>query len=208
MEEEIIIQRALEISKKEFKKYENKINPTHCFDHTERVFSLCKKILTFHKDADRLVVLVAAAFHDIGRIKDDYGRHEVWSKEITSNFFENDDKFKKIEEGRKEKILYIIEHHSDLDEKNTKGLKAQDEFKIVVDADRIDSFGPIGIIRASLDERYQKSAKEQLKHIKDKSEIDNFSLNSLGGQQIGEEFKMYLSEFMEKYERQEKIGEL
>ena len=197
--------KALDISLRELSKYENKINVAHGVDHTKRDFNLCKEILKYHIEADSVVVLVAAAFHDIGRIRNE-GKHEVWSGEITRKHLDENEEFEKIDGTKKKLILDIIKNHSALENEVSSEIREKIEFKILVDADRIDSFGPIGIIRASLDERYQKSAKDQLKHIKDKYNPDNYKLASMGGQEIGNKYKTYLCNFEKTYKEQENIG--
>jgi len=205
--EEEIIQVALDVSRKEFKKYENKINPAHRFDHTERVFNLCKEILKFHiGEADRLIVLVSAAFHDIGRRKDKNGQHALWSVDLTLDIFEKDSDLREIEEDKKKKIIKIIKHHSDLDENLPKDVTELIEFKIVVDADRIDSFGPVGIIRAAIDERFEKSSKKQLDHIREKYSPTDYKIRTRGGQDVGNRFKEFLYSFDKLYKEQENIG--
>jgi len=82
------IKIALSVSLDELEKHENNINPAHRADHTQRVFNLCKEILTYHKEADDEIVLIAAAFHDIGRSKKE-GKHEIWSEEIAKEKIEN-----------------------------------------------------------------------------------------------------------------------
>jgi HD superfamily phosphodiesterase len=196
---------AMDISRRELMRYENEINPAHRYEHTKRVFNLCKKILEHHSKANSVVVLVAAAFHDIGRRKKE-GRHEIWSAEITQKIFEENKNFQNLTESIKNLIIKIIENHSSRDCDVESDIKEKIEFKILVDADRIDSFGPIGIIRASLDERFQKSAGEQLKHIKEKYDPDNYKLNSNGGQIVGNRYKTYLCEFEKIYKEQESIG--
>lgn len=198
---------ALNNARKELLKYENKINPAHRWDHTKRVFNLCKEILKYyeHKEINQNIVLIAAALHDVGRIKPE-GRHEVWSAEITKDILERKE-FSTLDKEKTRKILEIIENHAKKDSEVNPRIKERIEFQIVVDADRIDSFGPIGIIRASLDERFQKSAKQQLDHIKEKSEQNNFKLNSNGGQKVGNKYKTYLYEFIKIYTEQEDIGD-
>jgi len=196
---------VLDIARKEFLKYENKIKPAHGWDHTKRVFNLCKEILKYHDGVNQDIVLIAAAFHDIGRIRPE-GRHEVWSAEITKDILERQE-FSSLDKETTRQILEIIENHTKKDTEVDPEIKKRTEFKIVVDADRIDSFGPIGIIRASLDERFQKSAKQQLDHIKEKYDPDNFKLNSKGGQIVGNKYKTYLYEFIKTYTEQEDIGD-
>jgi len=199
-----IIQKALDISLNELGKYENNINFAHRENHTKRVFNLCKEILKYHEKADSVVVLVSAAFHDIGRIRKE-GKHELWSAEITQEKLEEDEILRLLSGDQKKLIVEIVKNHTAKDSEVKLELKEKDEFKILVDADRIDSFGPIGIIRSSLDERFQKSAKDQLKHINDKHSPNDYKLNSRGGQIVGGKYKDYLHTFERIYKEQESI---
>ena len=196
---------ALSISIRELANYQEGTNAARTGDHTNRVFNLCKEILKYHSEADRTVVLVAAAFHDIGKISKRDG-HEIESEKITKKYFKENKDFQKLSKRQNGLILEIIKNHSTLESELDPNIKGKIEFKILVDADRIDSFGPIGIIRASLDERFQKSAEKQLEHIKEKSKPDNYKLNSAGGLKVGEKYKTYLSAFEDMYRKQENIG--
>ena len=199
-------QIAMDISMRELAKYQNNIDPAHRESHTKRVFNLCQEILGYHDEADAVVVLVAAAFHDIGRTRKQ-DKHAIRSAEIVKKHLEENEILKGLNDSTKELIIEIIKNHSAQDFEVDPRIKEKIEFKILVDADRIDGFGPIGIIRTSLDERFQKSAEDQLKHIRDMCNPDDYKLNSRGGQIVGNKYKTYLCEFEKIYKEQENIGD-
>ena len=75
------------------------------------------------------------------------------------------------------------------------------EFLILTDADKIDSFGPVGIVRAPCDPRF-KTIKDQLDHIKDKKDPEKYVLETEGGKKLGQKQKDYLNEFLGLYKIQ------
>ncbi len=138
--------------------------------------------------------------HDIGRYKDEDGDHAYWSAELAPKFIDEC----KLDISKKsiDKITKIIKYHGTQDEKLPAELIDCLELKILVDADRIDSFGALGIIRAPLDERYQKSYKEQINHIQQKADPKNYRLRTNGGLKVGKRYKDFLHNFLIEYEYQ------
>lgn len=193
--DEKVLAELREVAKTTFKKYEKKINPAHRWDHVVRVINICKKILIYEKDADANITLGTAILHDIGRYKDSEGDHAYWSAEEARKILEE----KKINTEDINKIVEIIKYHNSYGSELPKEIQGSLEYKILVDADRIDSFGPLGIIRAPLDKRYQKSYEEQIKHITQKADPNNYKLQTNGGMKIGKKYKDFLNNFLTEY---------
>jgi len=190
------------IAKSYFIRFKNKINYAHDWDHVQRVKKNCEKILKFETSANKLEVQIAVILHDIGRFKDDLGDHAEWSyfesKEILKAYY-NDF----AQDADINKILNIIRYHSTkLENVPNKDLADCLEFKILIDADKIDSFGPYGILRAPLDKRFDTISK-QIDHIKEKIDVNNFTLQTNGGKIVGKKFQDSLSDFLKVLKDQE-----
>ncbi len=188
-----------------FEKHSEYINKAHGWDHVERVIFNCQKILKIEK-ADRDTVLVAAYLHDVGRIYDREGvidAHAYFSWRICK-----EDVLPKYERRLgKEKIkniLNIIRFHGDIEEDCPKEIFKMIEFKILTDADKIDMFGPIGIMRAPYDPRF-RTIESQLEHIKKKSNEKVYKLFSDGGKKLGKNYQEFLQKFTEFYNKQAQL---
>lgn len=185
-----------------FIKHEKEINNAHGWDHVERVRKMTLKIAKLYnkgksKKVDMNELEIAALLHDIGRYKKD--DHAEWSYKFASPILK-----KYInKEVNTERILKIIRNHSCSKENDCfdKNIFKNIEYKIITDADKIDSFGPVGILRASLDERFD-TIKKQIKHIKEKASPNKYKLQTPASQKIGGKYKKYLSNFLKEYKRQ------
>jgi len=200
-EHEKLLSLLEEKAEQEFKKYQKKINPAHQWDHVKRVTKIADMILCYEKKANQLEVKIAAILHDIGRHYDNEGDHSYWSAEKAQEILNQKDigqyiKSLKIDIDH---IIKIIKNHSKPPEQLSNDLKNDLELMILTDADKIDSFGALGILRAPLDERYQKSYKDQVDHIKDKANPEKYILQTNGGMEIGKRYKDYLTDFLKEY---------
>jgi len=123
----------LEKIKKIAKKYSDKNDPIHRWDHVMRVYNLCMKIGK-REGADLEVLKIASLLHDIGVWKD-RKNHEKVGAEMAKKILKDYDKEKR------ENVIHCIEFH-----RFSKGLKPKTlEAKILQDADRLDVLGAIGI---------------------------------------------------------------
>ena len=126
-----LINRAEEFAKECSKDNE----PGHNFSHIQRVRKMAL-LLADSVSCDKTLVELLALLHDV----EDY---KLDSKHKISDFLQAND----IENGLKEKLLYILPHLS-----FSKYPRLDDDFpiegKIVSDADRLDAIGAIGIARA------------------------------------------------------------
>ena len=130
-----VVSMDLEKIKKIAKKYSDKNDPIHRWDHVMRVYNLCMKIGK-REGADLEVLKIASLLHDIGVWKD-RKNHEKVGAEMAKKILKDYDKEKR------ENVIHCIEFH-----RFSKGLKPKTlEAKILQDADRLDAMGAIGIMR-------------------------------------------------------------
>lgn len=197
-----------------FEAHKNKINNAHNWDHVERVRKTALKITELYKknhkeeinkeEINKEEIEIAVLLHDIGRYMDKEGEHAEWSYKFAEPIIEKyKTELSKIIDT--ERVLKIIRNHSfykkDKEDFIDKEMYEDIEFQIVTDADKIDSFGPIGILRAPLDERFN-SIEKQLDHIKKKTDPEKFEIRTNEGKSIGVYYKEYLCKFLQEYEKQ------
>ena len=194
--------KDLEIEAKSyFDQWNKKINKAHDWNHVMRVVKNCEKILEHQAKVNKAEIFVAAYLHDIGRFKDEDGEHAEWSylesKKLLAQYekdFKDDIDFTKV--------LSIIRYHSlKVENVPDKNIANSMEFLILTDADKIDSFGPVGILRAPLDPRF-KTIDDQIKHIKEKAPVGEYPLYTDGGKAIGLKQKEYLDKFVNDFKEQ------
>ncbi|MHA1491969.1 MAG: HD domain-containing protein [Promethearchaeota archaeon] len=191
-----------------FEKHKREINDAHGWNHVNRVRNTAIAITNLYNQNRRkeeeinvYEVEITALLHDVGRFKDKEGEHAEWSYELAGKIL--NDYRDKLSGINIEKILRIIRNHSFYKKEDfiDEEMYEDIEFQIITDADKIDSFGPIGLLRAPLDERYN-SIEKQLKHIKDKADPTKYILRTHEGRQIGKSYKKYLKEFLDRYRDQ------
>lgn len=113
----------------------------HDLFHIDRVFKLSKKIYSIEKKGDEKVVLYSALLHEVlddKFFKEDIKKQKNKVLELLKNL--------NLEKKQIEKIFYIINniwYWKSLGEKIEKNI----EFKIVEDADRLESLWAISIAR-------------------------------------------------------------
>lgn len=181
-----------------YKKYDHCINQAHKFDHTQRVINISKKILKYEPHAKKEIVIYSAILHDIGRY-DFHNNHAYTSAKISKSIL---DKLG-LDNEVIYKIIDIIKYHNTRDKKILEDRQNNLEFNILVDADTIDAYGPIGIIRASLDDRFKISKEAQLEHISEKIYHEKRKLVTNGGKIIGQKYLDFLKIFLKTYSEQE-----
>jgi uncharacterized protein len=154
-------------------------NPSHDFLHIMRVYNLCLLIATAEKNVDLEVLKISALLHDIGRRKEDLDKsgkinHAILSANMAGKILEDLGYSKE----KIEKIKHCISAHRFKGNFRPKTIEA----KILSDADKIDVYGAIGVVRSSCwigenkakiysDTPLSKYVKENLVNgiIKDKS---------------------------------------
>lgn len=125
--------------------YFSQARGSHDWDHTLRVYRLCRRIGTA-EEADLPVVLAAAYLHDIGRVQQDRGGGHpchaemgaVMGREILASFG--------IGSERRENIIHCIAAHRFRRGEPPRTLEA----KVLFDADKLDAIGAVGVARAFL----------------------------------------------------------
>ncbi|MFA6430117.1 MAG: HD domain-containing protein [Candidatus Paceibacterota bacterium] len=118
-----------------------KLDGSHGFDHTERVFNMAIRLATKEK-ADINIVGISALLHDVARSKEDKNNNICHAEEgaemakiILEKYNLSEDKIKNI--------VHCIKAH-----RYSKRIKPETkEAKIIQDADRLDAIGAICIAR-------------------------------------------------------------
>ena len=118
----------------------------HDLDHTLRVVANAEMLLTELPEADRFCVKMAAYLHDIARPLEDEANgkvcHAMRGAEMVSEYLEG----RSLPEDICRKISLAVLRHRFRGRNYPETL----EEKIVVDADKLDSLGAVGIGRAFL----------------------------------------------------------
>ena len=185
------------------KKYLDRNDPMHDFNHALRVYKL--SMLIGRDEGADLDVLAAASFlHDIGMWKDRKNHEEV-SIELSDKILED------IKKEKRNKIIDSIRSHRFSKNRKPKLLEA----KIIQDADRLDALGAIGITRALVHSGYFKKPlykpNKKISKIYDgesETVIDHFyekllnikeNLNTEMARKIAEERHKFMEEFLERF---------
>lgn len=161
--------------REEAKKFFGNVDPSHDWNHVERVHQMARK-LAQEEGADIEVVNLAALLHDIGRAKEDSGEiehHEVWGARKAEEILEN----LGYREEMIEKVTHCIRSHRYSREPEPETLEA----KILSDADNLDALGATGIARAFCyaGESQEPIVDPKVPPEKDGSEKVETSLNHL-----------------------------
>lgn len=111
------------------------VNMFHDFVHTENVYKNVEKLLKYER-GNKLVLLTVALFHDIKR---DGENHEIEGAKYTEQILKDIPEFP---QNLIESIAQIIAVHDNIKKQITP------EQKIFNDADKMDAFSELGIIRS------------------------------------------------------------
>lgn len=118
---------------------------SHDWEHTLRVFRLCRRIGEAER-ADMDVLLIAACLHDIGRCYQDASNgiicHAEKGAELAAPLIQP----LSLSEERKQNILHCIRTHRF----RGNGTPRTIEARVLFDADKLDAIGAVGIGRAFL----------------------------------------------------------
>ncbi|NOQ27455.1 MAG: HD domain-containing protein [Bacteroidales bacterium] len=123
--------------------------PSHNHTHHLRVWEYAKEILyalDYSTEVNYNMVescLIASLFHDTGFTKTTNENHGKESREICLKYFENNNLNKP---ANFDEILYAIEKHDDKEYKLNNNAPTT-IFSILCNADDLDAFGKIGVIR-------------------------------------------------------------
>lgn len=117
----------------------------HGFDHTKRVVGMAL-LLSHLEKRDPFLPVLSSLIFDIGRTSEDPRaqnfRHGEVSRELSTDFI---DSIKILSNEDKEIVKNAIEDHP----KRNKEVRRTYVSEIVMDADRLDAFGAVGIIRSA-----------------------------------------------------------
>lgn len=177
------------------------------YQHGVRVMNYCKKIAEFPRFKDENLnidaLLVAALFHDVGKIKavDEHGQiiygnygdksHEHLSAEITPGYIS-----KYIDDPELIKLICLI-----ITEQERGVEPTRIESKIIKDSDRLDNYGVIHLWRTAVYSNYEKKNIEGLQEFWESDEGKKKCENNLA--------KYYFSEVAEiARKRFEKLDEV
>ncbi len=118
---------------------------SHDWDHTLRVFRLCKSIGPA-EGVDMEVLLIAAYLHDIGRCYQDVSKGSVCHAEKGAQMAWPIVMELPFSEEKKENIIHCVRSH------RFRGNNVPEtaEAKVLFDADKLDAIGAIGVARAYL----------------------------------------------------------
>lgn len=118
---------------------------SHAWEHTLRVFRLCRRIGAVEK-ADMAVLLAAACLHDIGRAFQDTTDGRVCHAEKGVDLARPIIEPLPLTESRKANILHCIHAHRF----RRPPLPETIEARVLFDADKLDAIGAVGVARAYL----------------------------------------------------------
>jgi uncharacterized protein len=135
------VEKIKRIAEKEFAAAKG----SHDWEHTLRVFHLCRRIGDVEK-ADMDVLLVAACLHDIGRCYQDATNGKICHAEKGAELAEPLIRPLLLSERRKQNILHCIRSHRFRGNNAPKTIEAQ----VLFDADKLDAIGAVGVGRAFL----------------------------------------------------------
>ena len=135
----------LDIIKQHAQKHFQGVRGSHKWDHTLRVYRLCKHI-GITEGADMDVLLAAAYLHDIGRRYQDESKGALCHAEKGAQMAGPVLEKIALSEAQKNNILHCIRSH------RFRGSHAPrtPEAKVLFDADKLDAIGAVGVARAFL----------------------------------------------------------
>ncbi len=135
----------------------------HGWEHVERVYKL-SLMLADHERANRVIVGLAALYHDLGRtVPLEEANHLVHHADLSVSLARDMLAHYQLAESEREAILHAIIAHS-----FSRGVEPQTlEARIVRDADRLDGIGAIGIIRWAVTGALRRIPETQSYHPED-----------------------------------------
>ena len=164
---------------------------THGFEHTKRVYELCRGIGE-DSDADMSILLPAALLHDIARGEPNHaiaGAYKAREILLELNY----------DAVKMDAICYAISTHSFSGEKKPQSLEA----KILSDADKLDAMGAVGIYRAAMYSGELLRSKENfISHFYDKLLTLKDLMFTDAAQALAEERHQYMVEYLEELDKE------
>ncbi len=139
--EKKILQEVRQLAEQMFQN----ISGSHDWDHTLRVYRLCKRIGVVEK-ADLFVLKTAALLHDIGRGCQDRTNGEICHAQAGAEMADSMISHMAFSSDQKNNILHCIRSHRFRGGQEPKTIEA----KVLFDADKLDAIGAVGVARAYL----------------------------------------------------------
>jgi len=118
---------------------------SHDWEHTLRVYDLCRRIGTVEQ-ADMEVLLAAAYLHDIGRCFQDRSNGAICHAEKGFQLAEPIVRDLPLRDDQKTNILHCVRSHRFRGNHAPATLEA----RVLFDADKLDAIGAVGVARAFL----------------------------------------------------------
>lgn len=174
------------------------LDEIHDWDHVLRVYGACEKILELEPRANRYEVLIAALLHDVGRSPKMEKPHAELSYEFSSDYLKKFQDILAANHLNYQKILGIIKNHT-IAHLCKEEVCQTLEFKITTDADKIDMFGPCGVVRVMAS---GGGLYKNLNQLRKQALPNEFLLQSEGGRQLGKKYKDYLAQFIADFDAQ------
>jgi uncharacterized protein len=165
---------------------------SHGLDHVQRVVSLCE-IIGRVEDADMMVLLPAALFHDIARpIEKEKGiPHEEEGARMAEHYLRSI----RYDGERIPKITHAIRTHRYRSTKKPETLEA----RILSDADKLDAMGAVGIARTFIRAgEHRGEIRDAMDHIHEKLLNLKALMHTETAKKLAEERHRYLCVFLEK----------
>lgn len=169
---------------------------SHGWEHILRVHKIALRVALATPDVNIEEVEITSLLHDIGRTQESglTPWHAEESYKMAVSILEP---YKNRVDTQK--ILNIVRYHAQHNPSHP--IRKCIEFKILQDADLIDAFGPVGIMRDIFFPGHN-SIREQLDYLKEKASDRNYLLQTEEGKRIGQRYKEYLKKFLENYNKQ------
>lgn len=170
---------------------------THGFEHTLRVFNLCKSIGS-SRSADLSVLLPAALLHDIARDEED---HERASSSMARDILES----MKYPEEKIKAVVDAISTHSFSGGRSQEWLEA----KVLSDADKLDAIGAIGIYRAAMySAENGRPTEDFIAHFHEKLLKLKDMLHTEEAKRLANSRHKFMLDFLEQYNREQNINSI
>ena len=186
----------------------------HDWWHIHRVWINAKKIASSEKDADLLIVELAALLHDIADSKFHGGDEEIGPATAAKFLRELG-----LDEGLIVHVQQIIRHISFKSGFDQKTFHSK-ELEIVQDADRLDAIGAIGIARAfsyggfkgreiynpeiapnlnMTKEEYKNSATPSINHFYEKLLLLKDKMNTVAGKEMAQQRHHFMEAYLQQF---------
>jgi len=182
----------------------------HDWNHMRRVYGAAKKMLEIEPKANRGEVLLAAILHDIGRANDRQASHAEISYNLAKEFLPEYQTEFLANNIDLEKVLKMVRYHSIAHICPDKAIAESLEFNILTDADKVDMFGALGMVRVPIAEAYKQPqvVYHTYEHLAKMTDPNNFQFRSEAGRKIGQKYKDYSEKFVKDLEAQQQEFEL